>query len=224
VQVQRSPSGEVILLTGSTGFLGSHLLATLLQTSTVSRVYAINRPSSVSLQDRQVAAFRKSDLSSDLLKSPKLVLLEGDLSKVRLGLDENVYNEIVARVTCVIHNGTSHRFSAAHLVKRKLAWRVDFNVSLSSMEPLILGTRRLIDLALSSPLAHPPSFVFVSSVAIFDGMHLVVCRPSHINKHSQAGSHPHQRQKLTFQILRHPQVQDMASPSGVQRRFFTKRL
>ena len=44
------------------------------------------------------------------------------------------------------------------------AWRVDFNIAISSMEPLIAGTRRLIDLALASPNQSPPHFVFASSL------------------------------------------------------------
>lgn len=47
------------------------------------------------------------------------------------------------------------------------AWKVDFNLSLLSMEPLIAGTRHLVDLALSSSRAFPPKFVFVSSAGVF---------------------------------------------------------
>jgi hypothetical protein len=39
------PNGEVVLLTGSTGGLGSQLLATLLVDERVKKVYALNRPS-----------------------------------------------------------------------------------------------------------------------------------------------------------------------------------
>jgi nucleoside-diphosphate-sugar epimerase len=34
------------------------------------------------------------------------------------------------------------------------------------MEPLIAGTRRLVDLALSSPHALPPRLVFTSSIGV----------------------------------------------------------
>ncbi len=47
------------------------------------------------------------------------------------------------------------------------AWKVDFNLSLLSMEPLIAGTRHLVDLALRSYRASPPKFVFVSSAGVF---------------------------------------------------------
>lgn len=47
------------------------------------------------------------------------------------------------------------------------AWKVDFNLSLLSMEPLIAGTRHLVDLALCSSRASLPKFVFVSSAGVF---------------------------------------------------------
>ena len=44
-------------------------------------------------------------------------------------------------------------------------WRVDFNVSLPSFEPLIAGTRNLVDFALSSAVAGGPRLLFVSSIS-----------------------------------------------------------
>ncbi len=48
-----------------------------------------------------------------------------------------------------------------------LAWKVDFNLSISSFAHDIQGTRNLVDLALGSPYATAPSMIFVSSVGIF---------------------------------------------------------
>lgn len=61
-----------------------------------------------------------------------------------------------------------------------LAWRVDLDVTLSSLEPLIAGTRRLIDLAMRSPHPNPPQLVFTSTFAIFLSeffgiIHPIVC-------------------------------------------------
>jgi FlaA1/EpsC-like NDP-sugar epimerase len=39
------PDGEVVLLTGSTGGLGSYLLASLIADERVKKIYALNRPS-----------------------------------------------------------------------------------------------------------------------------------------------------------------------------------
>lgn len=46
------------------------------------------------------------------------------------------------------------------------AWRVDFNLALSSFEPLIRGVRSLVDLALASPHPTPARIVFTSSVSV----------------------------------------------------------
>ncbi|KAF9238233.1 hypothetical protein BU15DRAFT_62645 [Melanogaster broomeanus] len=52
------PGRAVVLLTGSTGGLGSFLLSQLLENPTVERVYALNRPSSsTSIEERQRSAF-----------------------------------------------------------------------------------------------------------------------------------------------------------------------
>ena len=45
------------------------------------------------------------------------------------------------------------------------AWKLDFNLSLSSFEPHIQGTRHLIDLLQSGPNASTAQFLFTSSVA-----------------------------------------------------------
>lgn len=49
----------------------------------------------------------------------------------------------------------------------RTAWRVDFNMSLSTFEPLFGGLRDLIDLALKSPHPTPPRLLFASSISIF---------------------------------------------------------
>ena len=64
----------VVLLTGSTGGLGSFLLSELLKSPAVQRVFAFNRPSSSkSIEERQKWAFRDRGLDIDLLDSDKLV-------------------------------------------------------------------------------------------------------------------------------------------------------
>ena len=55
------------------------------------------------------------------------------------------------------------------------AWRVDLNVSLSSFEPLIAGTRKLLDLALDSPLPGGPRVLFVSSISSAFSQYPYIC-------------------------------------------------
>lgn len=90
----RPSDGEVVLVTGTTGWLGSLILAELLQ-SDVKRVYAVNRKGS-SLLQRQSDAFTERGLDSKLMQSEKLRLLEADLTMDKLGLDDQNFEEVGA--------------------------------------------------------------------------------------------------------------------------------
>jgi thioester reductase-like protein len=92
----RGRGGHVVVLTGSTGGLGSYLLASLLQFENVSAVYAFNRPSkgSSSIQRRQKSSFEDRGLAVTLLQSNKLVYVETDTSRDDLGLDKELYQKV----------------------------------------------------------------------------------------------------------------------------------
>ncbi|KAG6907803.1 putative NRPS-like protein biosynthetic cluster [Tephrocybe rancida] len=147
-----APLPTVVLLTGSTGNLGSQILAVLLGDPRVDKVYAYNRPSTVggrTLLDRHSDKFKEVGLDVSLLGSEKLVLLAGDATETNLGLDRGRYNLLCRTVDVVIHN----------------AWRLDFNLTLASYEPNIQGTRNLIELVRSGPNSVNVRFLFVSSIA-----------------------------------------------------------
>ena len=82
-----------MLLTGSTGSLGSYLLSTLLTDVRVAKVYAFNRPSRAT-HDRQRASFEDKGLPLALLDSDKCMLVTGDFNSDDLGLDEATYAEV----------------------------------------------------------------------------------------------------------------------------------
>lgn len=87
--------GDVVLLTGTTGWLGSLMLAELLQEAGVERVYAVNRRGGgIGLSERQVRAFEDRGIDGTLVKSAKLVLLEADLTAGDLGLDAERLSEV----------------------------------------------------------------------------------------------------------------------------------
>jgi hypothetical protein len=89
-----SSGGMTVLLTGSTGGLGSHILEILLGLASVERVYAFNRPGRTPISERQTEAFVDRALNVHLLSSEKLVYLEGDTSKQDLGLPVAIWTTV----------------------------------------------------------------------------------------------------------------------------------
>ncbi|KAJ6599959.1 hypothetical protein DFH09DRAFT_970599 [Mycena vulgaris] len=144
---------QAVLVTGTTGAFGSHLLARLLALPEFSTIYAFNRLGS-DIRGRQRMAFSTNGIDIKLLDSPKLRLLEGDLNYPDFGLPGEDIQAVRENVTLIVHN----------------AWQVNFNISLSSMEPLVAGTRQLIDFALSSPHPSAPRLLFVSTAGVFKNM------------------------------------------------------
>ncbi|KAG8908187.1 hypothetical protein FRB99_008730 [Tulasnella sp. 403] len=168
---QKDPLSDVIFLTGSTGALGTNILAQLLALPEVKRVYAFNRPDrgGVSLKDKHAASFRDRGVEESLLDSEKLVFVEGDASKADLGLSAELFAEVsdlhrlhkpvasTYEITRQIRDTTTHYILNA--------WPVNFNVALSSFEPSIKSVRNVIDMALASPQPSTPRVIFTSSVA-----------------------------------------------------------
>jgi hypothetical protein len=98
------PDQETVLITGTTGALGSHTLAFLLTLPEISTVYALNRPGA-NVVERQHASFAKHGIDAEFVSSPKLRILESDLTKPDFGISPDDFMEIRKRVTCIIHNG-----------------------------------------------------------------------------------------------------------------------
>ncbi|KAF4612641.1 hypothetical protein D9613_011797 [Agrocybe pediades] len=152
-------SGDVVLVTGTTGALGSYLLSELISNAEVSRVYALNRSSKAAgvstLAERQAKSLVERGLESDvILGSDKLVLLEANLNLPDFGLPKDVYQEMLSSVTHILHN----------------AWPVDFNLSLASFESSIKGLHYLANFSLSSPRSVSPTLVFTSSIGVLQNL------------------------------------------------------
>ncbi len=133
--------GRVILLTGSTGSLGSYLLDALTTNPEVEKIYCANRGKS--LEKRQTQSHLEKGLSADI---SKVSFLEADLNKPHLGLTETTHIDLLRSVTHIIHN----------------AWNVNFNRSFESFaNTYIHGVWQLIDFCLRSE--HQARLLFVSS-------------------------------------------------------------
>ena len=99
------PSHDVVLVTGTTGTIGSNVLAQLVADAKVGRVYCFNRQGSTPLDVRQRTALGDRGLDPSVVDSPRVVLLEGIISQPKLGLADDLYEEVRTSVTHVIHIG-----------------------------------------------------------------------------------------------------------------------
>ncbi|KAF7934097.1 uncharacterized protein EAE97_008457 [Botrytis byssoidea] len=133
-----------ILLTGSTGGLGSYILQRLLTTATTAHIYCLNR--STDSKSLQIERNRIRDLLTEFPED-RVTFLSADLSKSKLGLGDEVYNGLLQNVTQMIHN----------------AWPVNFHINLSSYHPHLLGVVNLAKFA--SEASRSPSLLYISSVS-----------------------------------------------------------
>ncbi|USP75682.1 uncharacterized protein yc1106_02956 [Curvularia clavata] len=140
----KRPSKQTFILTGSTGGLGTHIIAQLLKNQDVEKIYCLNR--SENAYDRQKEALTKyHNAEADLSKAE---FLKTDFSIEKFGLSDESYARLLEEATVFIHN----------------AWAVDFNLSLESYEEThIAGTCRTVNFALESH--HDAPIVFISSIA-----------------------------------------------------------
>lgn len=85
---------NVVLLTGTTGGLGTRLLADLVACSDVSKIWAVNRKQRRPLWERQRASLAKQGLDVSIVESEKVVLVEADVSEENIGMGEAVLDEV----------------------------------------------------------------------------------------------------------------------------------
>lgn len=151
---KRAPRASLtVVLTGSTGSLGSYLLQSLIDSPRVSRIICLNR--SKDAQKRQTAGNKSRGLStpweSEDNAEKAVEFLTADLSSPDLGLGEAIYSQLQAEVDAIIHN----------------AWKVDFNHTVESFEKThIAGTRHLIDLSRKCEYQAPIFFISTISTTM----------------------------------------------------------
>jgi len=145
-----TPEGDTVLITGTTGAIGSNTLAELYKSRNVTRIVVLARRSTMPISVRQKKALEDRGLDPSIVDSSKITLLEGDPALPGFGLGDDVLSELKSTVSHILH----------------ICWRVDFNLSLSSFETNIAGVRNLINFALESELATPPRLIFISTFAV----------------------------------------------------------
>lgn len=127
--------GEVVILTGSTGSLGAHLLSALLSNPNISHVYCLNRRANA-------AEIHKSAINPD-----RVTFLQAAFDKADLGLSQSTYALLSSRVTLIIHN----------------AWTVNFVLPLHTFRPQFNGLVNLFRFAASGHA--PIKLFLISSIS-----------------------------------------------------------
>ncbi|KAJ3580262.1 hypothetical protein NPX13_g292 [Xylaria arbuscula] len=140
-----------VLLTGSTGTLGTSILSALLSNPSIGHIYCLNR-SQDGGHEAQIKRFASSNLSTDTLAN-RVTFLHEDLTDPKLGLSTETYAELRARVKVLIHN----------------AWPVNFNLNILAFRPLLAGLVNLFRFAAGAAPRSIRTF-FVSSVSAVTGL------------------------------------------------------
>ncbi|GJJ06383.1 hypothetical protein Clacol_000574 [Clathrus columnatus] len=105
---------ETLLVTGTTGSIGSQVLSQLIKMPSIARIFAFNRASQTDSGQRHVEAFRRHGLEFSLLKSSKLTFLEGNLAVKGFGIPAEVLREKPANSMACGFQSIASLFRACH--------------------------------------------------------------------------------------------------------------
>ncbi|CAG8883007.1 unnamed protein product [Penicillium egyptiacum] len=147
--------GAIVVLTGSTGSLGSHCLAELVKSPNVARVICLNRPRAGVDGEGSTRLARSLDDKRIHLNEEvwsKVQTYETNLAADYLGLPLSEYAMVRSGVTHIIHT----------------AWGMDFKWQLSSFRSHLQTLHNLLQLAQDGHQFRPtikPRLLFVSSIA-----------------------------------------------------------
>ncbi|KAI0188864.1 putative NRPS-like enzyme [Astrocystis sublimbata] len=139
-----------VILTGSTGGMGTYILQSLLDRPGIGHIFCLNRAPNGG-RAVQGTRFEAAGLARDRLDH-RVTFLQSDSAQPLLGLDEKTYQLLRSRVSLIIHN----------------AWPVNFNLDLLAFRPHLAGVVNLFALCNAAAASRGESmrFLFVSSVGV----------------------------------------------------------
>jgi thioester reductase-like protein len=136
-----------VLLTGSTGFFGTHLLAQLLESGTERVLCHVRASSAAAGFDRIVQSLKKYELWQDSWRN-RIRALPGDLGAPQLGLGAT-FRELPKSIDAIFHNGA----------------QVNYVLGYAQLKPANVGaTQEVLRLAQA---ARCPLY-YVSTLRLFD--------------------------------------------------------
>lgn len=145
---EAADEGQTVVLTGSTGMLGSYLLDLMVSSPRVKKVVCLNRAEDGGTR-QQITAMADRGLTSNYTQ--KAEFYHADISRSDFGLPAGVYQCLLMETDRWIHN----------------AWPVNFNILVETFEPHIRGVRNVADFAARA--CKRVAVVFISTIATADG-------------------------------------------------------
>ena len=148
-----------VLLTGSTGFLGAHILSYLLD-NTDSIVYClIRKDPSTSVKDKLLKklSYYFGEKYHDLIGN-RIIVINSDITKPDLGLTDNKLQDLFSNISCVInsaatvkHYGYYSNFEEINVnaVKYLVKYCEQFNKKLVQISTISVSGNTLTDLAIN---------------------------------------------------------------------------
>ncbi|KAG7416252.1 Non-reducing polyketide synthase fsr1 [Fusarium oxysporum f. sp. rapae] len=149
-----SKNESVVLVTGASGGLGSHLVYALAQLEEVRTIVCLNRPNREDPTIRQYKAMRDKGIRFPEHLKSKVRIFQADTSKPKLGVPDSEYASLIQSVTHIIHN----------------AWPMSAKRPLSGFESQFQVFRNLLDLGRECASSRPADFKFsfqmISSIGV----------------------------------------------------------
>ena len=147
-QVRGLRDCKTIFLTGSTGFLGAHVLAELLRKYRTASVMCLVRSPNKDAVRKNLESYKLWDESVNF--SSRIIIIKGDLSQPKLGMAQDTFLHAISSVDAIVHCGAAVSLTAPYSVLKPA------NVS---------GTLEILRVACACKAGTP--FVYVSSNGIF---------------------------------------------------------
>jgi thioester reductase-like protein len=137
-----------VLLTGATGYLGTHLLAGLLESSTLRVKCLVRAANDAAARERVIQSLVQFKLWQ-LEWAQRIQVIAADLGTSRLGLTQADYVALGEGMDAIIHNGATVNYVLSYEQLK------DVNVN---------GTQELLRIAEDAQLP----FVYISTLRLFD--------------------------------------------------------
>ncbi|KAI1347516.1 hypothetical protein F5Y01DRAFT_294995 [Xylaria sp. FL0043] len=184
---QKDTPGIDVILTGSTGNLGTSILKALLARDGIGHVFCLNRSADGGRAAQEIR-FSSAGLGAELLDESRVTFLQADLTHRTLGLSQEMYQSLASRARLILHN----------------AWPVNFNLTLSEFRAQLTGLVNLLTLA-TTATPQPMRAMFVSSVGAVAGLEpgapASESVPSETVALSATGMNGYARSKLLAELL-----------------------